>query len=167
MFRDNPHYVEYVKLLIALHKLMQRGECDSLEADEIRDQMDVPWYAMNHPEIERTGELSADLATLEPDSPFKHPDGAGVLTDSMRQALDAFLTADDWPAILRLLRERAPEIAFDTATFLRGQGWVQLGENEAGLRFLEFPTQGNPSVACAILRPLLNTAIPVDVRTST
>ena len=36
--------------LLKLHALMQENNGDSAEADELRDQMDKPWYAMSDSE---------------------------------------------------------------------------------------------------------------------
>lgn len=54
-------YAEYERLLRELHALYLRGADDGSMADEIRERMDDPWYAMTDEERELTGRLSMDL----------------------------------------------------------------------------------------------------------
>lgn len=47
-----------LRLLLELHVLMENGQGESQEANDVRDKLDVPcgWYSGNHnPEIEMTG----------------------------------------------------------------------------------------------------------------
>jgi DNA-binding NarL/FixJ family response regulator len=50
-FDQNPHYVRYVQLLKRLHETVLAGEGESVEADELREQMDAPWSHLSEEEV--------------------------------------------------------------------------------------------------------------------
>jgi hypothetical protein len=50
-FDQNPHYARYLLLLKRLHELIQIGEGESAEADDLREQMDAPWLHLSEDEI--------------------------------------------------------------------------------------------------------------------
>lgn len=52
---------EYEVLLRRLHVLIQEGNGESAEADDIRDRMDVPWYKMSGEDKRDMDRLSAEL----------------------------------------------------------------------------------------------------------
>ena len=76
-FTNNPNYVEYVRLLRQLHRLIAEDN-DGDEADALREDMDAPWYALSEEEIARIRGLSADLYTLDetPAAPTHQDDAA-------------------------------------------------------------------------------------------
>ena len=51
----------YVKLLCKLHILIAEGQCDSVEADGVRDEMDGPWHEMTTIDRSQMRELAAHL----------------------------------------------------------------------------------------------------------
>lgn len=61
---ENP-FRQYVELLRELHLLMSTGKGDSKEADDIRDQMDMPWLELNDEEHIASGRLSEYLYEFE------------------------------------------------------------------------------------------------------
>jgi hypothetical protein len=50
-FDQNPQYVRYLQLLKRLHELIQFGEGESAEADDLREQMDARWLHLSEDEI--------------------------------------------------------------------------------------------------------------------
>jgi len=70
-FLRNLAYVEYVHQLLELHDLIARGELESEKADQLREEMDVNWYALSADEMERAGIISADLDMLVNDEVFR------------------------------------------------------------------------------------------------
>lgn len=56
--------VEYERLLHEIHRLIDRGEGDSEEAEELAEQMDAPWLAMTADEQSQMRELAARLNNL-------------------------------------------------------------------------------------------------------
>jgi hypothetical protein len=62
--KDSEQYlVEYVRLLVKLHRLIEAGHGDDDEADEIRHQMDGPWRQLSVKEVAFVNRLSAALGT--------------------------------------------------------------------------------------------------------
>lgn len=60
----SPHYVECARSLGRLHSLIQGGEGDSAQADEIRDVLDELWTRLSPEEADQLRALSADLNTI-------------------------------------------------------------------------------------------------------
>ena len=56
--------VEFEKRIRALALLDAEGKSDSSEADEIREEMDVPWYAMSEAAQRRMRRLSESLRRI-------------------------------------------------------------------------------------------------------
>ena len=61
--RPSTAFIEYERLLRALHDLDRIGKEDSPEAEEIRDQMDVPYAELTEAEIVELKRLSEALYT--------------------------------------------------------------------------------------------------------
>jgi tetratricopeptide (TPR) repeat protein len=125
-FRDNPNYVKIVDLLIDLHVLMRDGKGETQAADDIRDQMDAPWFELNEAEQQRIDGMSADLYTLEPDSPIEHVAASNVYSQELSAEIDKARKQCDYDRVLQLLRERSHEISADRAAVLRGLCYEKL-----------------------------------------
>ena len=135
--KQDSHYRHYVELLIELHKLMRDGRSETNEADEIRDQMDEPWYGMEPAEVERSKGISADLASLEPDSPYAHPVTGGIRSAQVAQTINAARASSEYEGILQTLRDRSESVSADRAAFLRGWCYEHLGEPEVAELFYQ------------------------------
>ena len=155
MFRSNPHYVRFVDLLLRLHLLMKQGQEESVEANDIRESMDAPWDGLSPLEIDRVRGLSADLYTLEPESPIRHPESGGILDEAVRQELGGLLEECNWTAILRCLRDKSNAISADLAAYLRGRCWVELGDLDAGILFLTYAAEMQHNFAPSLIVPVL------------
>lgn len=154
MFRDNPAYVRCVRLLIDLHLLMKEGKDETAEGDRIRDEMDECWPALSEAEVERINGMSADLYTLEPDSPIRHPEDGGIRSEEARETLQSLLGRNAWQEILEYLRANSSQIPAGTAAYYRGGCWLQLEEIEAAILFLHFAAEKDDAFAPALVKSL-------------
>jgi hypothetical protein len=134
------NYRKSVGLLIQLHLLMRDGKSETDEADALRDLLDVPWRNLTE-ERQRIGNLSADLASIEPDSPFHHPSEGGITCATIADQIKSARRANEVEEILTILRERSDDVSADRAAFLRGWCYEQMGEIEAARLFFEFASQ--------------------------
>jgi len=134
-------YRKSVVLLIQLHLLMRDGKSETDEADAVRDELDAPWRHLSEDEARRINNLSADLASIEPDSPFKHPLKGGSLSSNISDQIKAARRDKRYEDILSILRDHSAEISADRAAFLRGWCYEQMGEPEAARLFFEFASQ--------------------------
>lgn len=56
MKSDN--FIKYVSLLKCLHRLIREDKSDTQEADDLRDEMERPWYSLTKEEQAEVRELS-------------------------------------------------------------------------------------------------------------
>lgn len=149
-FHTNPAYAASVELLHRLHVLMRDGKDDE-EGDRIREAMEAPWYKLSDEEQERINGMSADLKTLEPNSPIRHPAAPVVRPMDFRQALGEAYGTGNWEVALELLRTRPECISLDQATYLRSRCWEELGDIETARLFYDFGAQFNDNLEAARL----------------
>jgi tetratricopeptide (TPR) repeat protein len=64
----------YVRLFVELHRLVASGAGDSDQADELRDQMDRPWYKLSDAEMRMTDILAVNLYDFDGGRYGKVPD---------------------------------------------------------------------------------------------
>jgi tetratricopeptide (TPR) repeat protein len=131
-------YEQSRNLLLKLHNLALEGRDESAEADAIRDEMDGPWYRLTEEQARRLRNLSADLATLEPDSPIKHPTSPNIYSESLADSIHIARTQGDYDEVLNLLRMSPSQVSADRAAALRGACYEALGEQETALLFVEY-----------------------------
>ena len=130
---QNPAFDESVRLLLALHELIASGKGDDAEADDIRDQMDEPWYEMTPFERDLVNDLSADLYTIG----HRHPDTiSGVEKHSMDDDFNTAVQQGHWTRVLSIVREAQGSLPADDAALIRGVAWIHLSQPEVGVRFL-------------------------------
>lgn len=125
----SPAYQTYVTNLLALHLLFVRGLQDSQEADDVREEMDVPWYAMTDEERTLLEALSTCLFCLhEPlDRDDPTPDQAMALANARAE--------ERWLEVATMLAD-CPKLAKgDEGFLLRAQVWEALGEPKAAELF--------------------------------
>jgi len=135
---SSEHYSKSVALLIELHLLMRDGKSETDEADIIRDQLDVPWKHLTENETNRIRNLSADLASLEPDSPFHHPERGGITRLDTADQIKLARRSNEYERILSILRDHAEDVSADHAAFLRGWCYEQLGEPQVANLFFSY-----------------------------
>jgi tetratricopeptide (TPR) repeat protein len=130
-------YQQFAELLRKLHRVMSEGGGDSPEADAIRDEMDGPWYALSEEEQRRARGLSADLYTLEPESPIVHPKESGIFVSDLAEKIRAARDVRNFDRVLELLRDNPEKISADRAGMLRALCYEQLGDVESSVLFLQ------------------------------
>lgn len=57
---DSENYIKCLEQWIRLDKMFDVGEGDSQEADDLRDEMDAPWYALTSAEHEKLNKQISD-----------------------------------------------------------------------------------------------------------
>jgi hypothetical protein len=142
----------YAKLLLQLDELMSTGKGNGPAADEVREQMEEPWYAMTESEQERARGLSEDLYALmegEKKSVSMSP------ADRIRWAQEAKTSlrdSDDPDVALAFLRRPFPQggPAF-AKPFLQARCWERLGDLEVALRFMRAAEQLDRQQAICVL----------------
>jgi len=125
-------YRRSVELLRQLDRLMANGHDESDEADEIRAEMERPWYEMTEAEQLRFRFLSADLYTLWEPVPERPPPDF-----STRSRFEDAERACDWETVLSVLRAHPNIVSPSRAALLRAKGWQSLGEKEISSEFFD------------------------------
>lgn len=140
-FSSNVDYKTIVNLLLRLHKLIKDGLGDSEAADELRSSMDRPWHALSDAERTRVDGMSADLSTLESDSPITHPELGGILSRELAGTIRSARRIAGFEQILSLLRQQPQNISADRAAFMRGWCYERLNDLEISALFFEHAAQ--------------------------
>ncbi len=131
MAKRSVDYAEYVGLLRELHKLIANGKLDAPEADEIRDQMDRPWYGMSEDEHELVGLLSADLYTLSELPPSVQ---APPVID--KEEFDAHLSQMQYREALKALDHTPGLVTAHEAAVIRARAWLSFGHADVASEFV-------------------------------
>jgi tetratricopeptide (TPR) repeat protein len=130
----------YVHLLVELHRLTALNLDETEAADQLRDEMDLPWRRMTPEELRMVRDLSADLYTIT--------DPAPPPVSSFPQEVDASIARslrdEDWVRVLHVVRDNEASIPLHAAAFLRGFCWSQLGLHEAGAEFFRHAVESEP-----------------------
>lgn len=126
---------KYEELLVQLHKEMRAGRADGQKADEIRDQMDIPWYDLTEFEQASIKDASGDLYLIEEGSSKRHLD-IGETHESNRKCLIIALKENDSAKALCFFRrlEKLEAIHY----YIIGRCWEQLGFSVIAKCFYEF-----------------------------
>jgi hypothetical protein len=135
------NYSKSTALLIKLHLLIRDGKSETDEADAIRDQLDIPWKHLTEEETARIRDLSADLASIEPASPFKHPERGGITRPDVANRIKSARRLNEYEGILSILRDHSEDVSADHAAFLRGWCYEQVGEPEVARLFFSYAAQ--------------------------
>lgn len=140
-FADNPHYVQYERLLDKLSRLMAEGKGDTNEADTVRDEMDAPWYKLSQEETDRLRGVSADLYMLQNKEVYEPYEG---MREDLIAALSEALGRLDYEVILSLLRKGTPFLRPAQVAALRGRCYAMLGHLDAALLFMRYAAEKEP-----------------------
>lgn len=138
----NPAYLQLQYLLIELHRKMKSGDGESDAAYQLRDKMDDYWSLVDDDEIARLNGISADLYTLEPNSPIQHNvelSHYGAIASQLNETRNR----QNWENALTIMRQFPEEIGLARATMLRGIAYIGLGEREVARLFLLSAVQFN------------------------
>ena len=143
----------YACLLRENQELIDRGLGDSLEAEELADQMDRPWYAMTDAEQKRMRGLSADLYALR-EGGLKRIGMTAEQAAGWRLAVEEALEkieGGDVDSLLEFLREPIPaEIPSHVIWFLESMAWDRLGDLETALVFMKAVEKEDPGYALQV-----------------
>src|SRR5437764_8995093 len=139
----SPNYRAYVRGIRELHRLAVSGQDESPEADLVRDAMDGPWLALSEVERKRASGLSEDLYSIS--DPV--PDGMQELNPQAQARLNDAIEArerGEWDRALELLRQWAKYLAPDVVSYFRGRTWLDAGDPETAVLFLEHAVRLQP-----------------------
>lgn len=139
---SDSHYVRFIELLRQLHALIAHGDCDSSEADELRDEMDIQVPHLSPAQIKRVEGLSADFYSLTGDEICAPEDQANPLSEA---ELTSAWEARDWDQVLGLLRRPAPFLDASQIAMMRGLCWRQLDDLETVLAFYRRACELDPA----------------------
>lgn len=133
------HYEKYKKLLLKLHELIRHGKDQTPEADEVRDQMDLPGQNLTELEHDRVSGLSGDLYMIS-DSEVKEQCTREYTTAE-------FLTeynSRHWEQVLHILRQSTVQMRIDQVAAVRSVCWEELGDYDVALLFAEYALKLKP-----------------------
>jgi len=142
-FADNPNYVKQEQLLIALHRLIAAGQCDSEAADVVRDDMELTWWHLSGEEQERLSGLSADLYSLVEDEVYQTVDDPRVAY-TLFQRISAADRDRDWATVIELLRQRPISAPAHAVAGIRGHAYLELGHTAPAIEFLTYALKAEP-----------------------
>jgi len=131
----NPNYLSMVRGTRELHRLLAAGKDDSPEADIVRDATDGPWASLSEVERNRVRHLSEDLYSLVEPPPATQPMNPQAQA-RLNEAYEA-RQRGEWDRALALLRRCAAFLSPDAVSFLRGRIWLDAGDTETAILFLE------------------------------
>jgi tetratricopeptide (TPR) repeat protein len=137
-FHNNPHYVEYTRLLKELHLLAMRREADTAATEAIRDEMDLHWSELNDDEIARVKIMSADLRMIQGKETFRQVPEHERSLEWLGPRLQDAEARRDWDTMLTLLRNGPVFLSRDQLASIRGQCYDKLGHPDVALLFVEF-----------------------------
>lgn len=128
------HEIEAVRLF----RLIQAGQDETEDGDNLRDTMLASWEEMTDQERDLLRGLHRDLHMLSGDEVL---DEETATMDQLRAARKAKEPA----VVLRLLRRRRePSLTNDKVAWLRGKVWGELGYREAALAFTTYAAEVSP-----------------------
>lgn len=137
----NRWLIEYADRLVRLHRLIARDEGDSESADELRDEMDLPWRKMSESEIKLMGDLSVDLYTIT-----TPPGRVEELQQEYKSRINEALSHQEYVEVLQLVRASESQLDISTAAFLRGICWSGLGVHCAAADFFLHAERSQPGM---------------------
>jgi len=132
---------EYADRLVRLHWHISQGQGDSDAADEVRDEMDLPWRRMSEDEIQLMSDLSVDLYSIT-DPPCE----VQPLQHEFKSSLNDVLDRQAYRDALGLVRENAAQLDPSAAAFLRGVCWSGLGFPSAAAEFFMHAERCQPGM---------------------
>lgn len=139
----SPNYRQVLRGYLRLHQLTALDRDESLDADAVRDSLDLPWRALTADERTRVQGLSADLFSIS--EPIA--DGSKEMNPQAQKNLAEALEAKqrgEWEPALGLLRRWSEHIAPALLSYLRGGIWLESGYPEVAVVFYEHAAKLEP-----------------------
>ncbi|KAA0141019.1 hypothetical protein FYZ48_07030 [Gimesia chilikensis] len=133
-FSSEKYYRDVVHGLLRLHELEVEGKSDSVEADEVRDQMEYPWHLLSDQEKERITGLSVDLYSITNPPKLKPP-----TSQSQNKLFEAFIAHQygQWDKSLELLRMGGEHVDAAICAYVRGSVWMEAGDDATASVFFK------------------------------
>lgn len=142
-FFANPDYLEYVRLLSALHHLIRGGTDETPPGEVLRDRMDRPGSRLSPEEVVSVNGISADFYSLIDPPPTAVLSPTASFEADLRAALEA-RDRRDFGRALDLVRKCAPYIEPAALSHLRGTIWGEAGESWPAVPFFQHAAQLDP-----------------------
>jgi len=142
----NSNYRQVLRGYLRLHQLTVERRDESVEADAVRDALDLPWHALTVAEKERVQGLSADLFEISEPTGGVAQGTNPQAQKNLTEALEA-KQRGEWERTLELLRRWGKHIAPALVSYLRGGIWVKAGYPEIGVVFYEHAAKLDPDNA--------------------
>lgn len=133
MFKSNS-FIQCVDSLISLHNLFSNGQEDSTQADQIREDIEMPWDNLLPLEQQVLDGLSGDLYMLN-DKSMYHFRTIGE-KKLLRVALITAIEKKDWKEILVLLRNNL-DFPEELIASYRSSCWMNVNKKVAFM-FLKY-----------------------------
>lgn len=139
-FFENPSFVEYVRTLGRLHRLMRAQRDESAEGEVLREQMDRPGEALAEDEIRAVTGISGDLASIG----GHRVNGVATTPPAQLKAAAEAIDRHDAIRALAILREHAHETPLTALSFLRGRAFACVDQFEIAADFFEHAKESKP-----------------------
>lgn len=141
-FFQNPDFVEYVRLLGRLHRLIREGRDESVEGEALRDSMDRPGDALSGAEVRAVKDISVDLYSISGDVSEAPTTQAGPF--AVLHEVEVAIARRDALGALAILRDHADEFSPASLTFLRGKAFEAVQQFEIAADFFERAKELSP-----------------------
>lgn len=132
---------------VNLHRLIAAGCGDSLEAEAVRDSMELPSKVLSAVERERARWLSEDLYSISDPPDANTP--KELNPQAQQQLAEAFEARQnrEWDRALLLLRRWQKYISPDLLSYQRGSIWLESGYPHVAAEFYRHASECNPANA--------------------
>ena len=143
---SNQNFRQVIRGYLRLHQLTVEGRDESVEADAIRDSLDLPWRVLNETEKNRVQGLSIDLFAISDPSEnvpmAMNPQAQKNLTEAFEAKQQG-----DWDRALALLRRWNKYITPELVSYLQAGIWLGAGCPELAAVFYEHAAELAPENA--------------------
>src|SRR3954454_20541918 len=133
-FFTNPDFLQYVRLLSELHRLIQEGTDETPEGEALRDRMNDPGSRLSSDEIASVNGFSADFYSVAASSTGPVLPQTDEVQADLRSALDAG-DRRDFRRAMELLRKHAAHINPAVLSYVMGSIWGEAGEDQIAVQF--------------------------------
>lgn len=134
-FFENPDFVNYVRLLGELHRLIQQGRDEGPEGEGIRDRMDAPGERLSPQEVAVVKGIAADFYSLAESRDLSHTDRPRG--DQLVQAVYSAREAGRFLDALELARQSEDDLPPAQLAELRATIWQAANEPKIAQMFFE------------------------------
>jgi hypothetical protein len=143
-FSENSNYRSEIRALLRLHRLWLDGKGESPEADAVRDATDGPWEILSDVERKRIRGLSEDLNSIE--SQLTGQTAIEMNPQAQAKLVEAYEARHrgEWDRALELLRILGKDAPPALISYLRGSIWLEAGDPEVAVVFIEHATRLEP-----------------------